>query len=65
MYEHLIEDCIRFLLLSNFMKLLCLIQAIMVLVSVIASLRLLNLELKRTKDFKVAMTFVLKRLQQS
>ncbi len=65
MYEHLIEDCIRFLLLSNFMKLLCLIQVIMVLVSAITGLRLLNLKLERTKGFKVAMTFALKQLQQS
>ena len=65
MNERLIEDCIRSLLLPNSSKLLYLIQAIMVLVSVKVGLRLLNLELKRIKDFKGVATFVLKQLQQS
>jgi len=65
MNERLIEDCIRSLLLPNSSKLLYLIQAIVVLVSVKVGLRLPNLELKRTKDFKGAATFVSKQLQQS
>jgi hypothetical protein len=60
MYERLIKDCIRFLLLPNSSKLLYLIQAIVVLVSVKVGLRLPNLELKRTKDFKGVATFVSK-----
>jgi hypothetical protein len=65
MCGHLREDCKESLLQPNSLKLLCLIQAIVVWVSVKVGLRLPNLMLKRTMDFKGAKTFVSKQLQQS